>query len=1028
MAETFSKEQIRKAATRALGADLGNPDVVIPPVSDTSRSSDNQTPINIRRGGVRMENQKKRTEAEVQELIADIPDGASITLKSPKGAPHTYFREEGKFYLESEKDAKRKIDQTYRVRNRLRFQTCTIESTVPLVIEPVPPVALADPALAIAPIPDPMPPQASDAPKPSDVPSVVNATELQNVGTQPTEAEIEAVQKEKESYVSGDVFAEQILAEQDAQVNNSVSLASQSKDNSQTSLDALDAFAFQPQISEAVERGIEPKDEFAAVQDFDELFAALLGKPDGIQSSKHLYSFSELWRLINHFRVGTIGIDNIPPEAGLQDTVQRLFKEEQRLLTEKQLANLGKSAETMAERNADARLKKEKQDFENKIKQLEQELDVLRKDYVKKNYEETSTQDRLVGFFRRKFKEFTQQKAVVEGGKYKEKLLELSLARLDFLKKFTGESEKLKQLMVDGIDSVEKHANSEVYNAWTDVQAEKRGLSEKILEFGRKYNKLPLWKKVAIGGAVWGVAGVATAGALGAYGIASATMIAGAKRGVAAGGLFATFEAYLEKKSRESFGNTKANQKANLAQVESIIEQVQSPEERMEKYQELIRGKIEALDANLASRVGNRDRRRVAALFGAIGASFGLVAAWDYLHGAESVSTGEASGAAKGVASATTVAAESEAPAPEKGREWMLKPKQLQGAPQASVDAQAGVAPAPPSAVAEAVKPSVEVPILADTALAEHTKLIDTFVNQDITVQKGDSVWKISGRMADQMKLTGGARTHFIDALKDKFGDIQLQAGETINFGAKGIDREFIEKALGKSGALTAEQIHSIEANDAKIAAYASANPDITLTNEGVDQILHSNPSGGSFATDVTGSRMQFVPQSGASAESVSGVDDSGSSDATTEQLKTEVSTLKQELSGVRELANATAMQPRVEGWIGPMLSAVPEGGSLQPSVTIAEFKKIPLRDIQYAMTHDSADAYERVHMTRDQFANVKQFIQGVEKDRLVPPLNDVMNRMPDLKIGDYITKIALDPKVKIGYMIGGRGGFSTSI
>lgn len=169
---------------------------------------------------------------------------------------------------------------------------------------------------------------------------------------------------------------------------------------------------------------------------------------------------------------------------------------------------------------------------------------------------------------------------------------------------------------------------------------------------------------------------------------------------------------------------------------------------------------------------------------------------------------------------------------------------------------------------------------------------------------------------------------------------------------------------------------------------------------------------------------MQLPPSSGAGVPSDYIPD---ASDAAMDQAKQEISKLQNNVASAQESINALAMQPRVDGWIKPMLESVPEGSPVS-SISMAEMKKIPLKDIQYAMTHDSADAYERVHMTREQFANVKQFIQGAEKDRLVPPLNDIVGRKPDLKIGDYITKIALDPKVKIGYMVGGRGGFSTSI
>ncbi|MDP3957590.1 MAG: hypothetical protein Q8Q10_03765 [bacterium] len=121
---------------------------------------------------------------------------------------------------------------------------------------------------------------------------------------------------------------------------------------------------------------------------------------------------------------------------------------------------------------------------------------------------------------------------------------------------------------------------------------------------------------------------------------------------------------------------------------------------------------------------------------------------------------------------------------------------------------------------------------------------IDKFINKDITVQKGDSVWKIAGRLADQLGLTDPEdphRTRFINALKNQYGDVLLKEGEIINFSAHGIDKEFIGNALGDAKALTSEQATSIAANDAKIAEYAAAHPDVTLTNESVDKILQGS-------------------------------------------------------------------------------------------------------------------------------------------------------------------------------------------
>jgi len=118
--------------------------------------------------------------------------------------------------------------------------------------------------------------------------------------------------------------------------------------------------------------------------------------------------------------------------------------------------------------------------------------------------------------------------------------------------------------------------------------------------------------------------------------------------------------------------------------------------------------------------------------------------------------------------------------------------------------------------------------------------MISGMFDKDYVVQKGDSVWKIAGRLADTMKLDEPEKTHFIDALKDQYGDVQLKAGETINFSSHGIDEKFIADVLAQTKALSSDQLSSIVSNDAKIAEYVTNHPKTMLTNARVDEILGS--------------------------------------------------------------------------------------------------------------------------------------------------------------------------------------------
>ncbi len=95
--------------------------------------------------------------------------------------------------------------------------------------------------------------------------------------------------------------------------------------------------------------------------------------------------------------------------------------------------------------------------------------------------------------------------------------------------------------------------------------------------------------------------------------------------------------------------------------------------------------------------------------------------------------------------------------------------------------------------------------------------------------------------------------------------------------------------------------------------------------------------------------------------------------------------------------------------------------------VTMNDFKKIPIGAVQKAIESGS---YADLKLTEGQFTNLKQFIQWSEKDGLTNGLRfkDMAARNPNFQLGTHITTIAMHPKVEPGFMIGGRGGFSTSI
>ena len=581
---------------------------------------------------------------------------------------------------------------------------------------------------------------------------------------------------------------------------------------------------------------------------------------------------------------------------------------------------------------------------------LEAELDGLRMAYAKKDYEETGVWKRLSGIFGKSFKD---EKALDEKVQYQLKLREILDKKIEDLRQ-KKEGEELKQAMAETLQYFSMESKVKLYDAWTDVQMERKGFSEKILDLGRKYNKLPLWKKAAIGVVVFGVAGAAAGGLLGTAGGAVAASLVGLRRGAAAGGLFATLEAGLEKLSRYRAEKSVDTEKKDLF-MGFELEKDTNRETRLTELQERLSIKIKNADQDLEGRVKGRDRRRVAALALSIGAVFGASSAIHYFSDAE--------------VDVESSVSDVEIPPP--------------------ADGGSGVPVENP--VSSAVTPAAEALSSIDTigAAAEMTRVaaIGEFVQQDITVAKGDSVWKIGGRLADQLNLEGAQRTHFIDSLKDQFGDVQLHEGQVINMGEKGINQEFIEKALGKSTSLTAEQIASIEANDAKIAAYAAKHPGITLT-EGVieNQILHPMPTG-VHGTDIHGSRAAIpTPDTYFASPDVA----------------TAVSPAEAPFTGMSPVE-----MRRGSDWFMQIFRVDDQNNDW--IFNKKEILSTKMTDILKIENNDMVSVVENSHFDPAQSKNLQEFTSELPK--VFPggkaALSDFFRARPNISVGEYLARVA---------------------
>lgn len=328
----------------------------------------------------------------------------------------------------------------------------------------------------------------------------------------------------------------------------------------------------------------------------------------------------------------------------------------------------------------------------------------------------------------------------------------------------------------------------------TQYKAENQSFPEKIIDslgaLGRAYNRIPLKQKLLIAGALAGVT-IATALSGGSGTALGAMTFVSVIRKVASGaGTAVGTEALLE-----SFG-----ERGRITKAEKEIQ------EQLETLPNLdaLSAFLEKDIASLNGKLQNEKRAKTWRKMGAVGVGWLVGSGWltqvamDHFGGNEAV-------------------------------DWTKSH---------IVDALHG-SEVHPVNIPIPAEPNPFIPI--ETQPIVKPDMISDMIGQDYVVQKGDSVWKIAGRVADTMKLEGAEKTHFIDALKDQYGDVRLKAGETINFSDHGINKEFVEGALANTKVLSPEQLASIASHDVKIAEYITGHPNVTLTDAKVDEILQSS-------------------------------------------------------------------------------------------------------------------------------------------------------------------------------------------
>ncbi len=412
---------------------------------------------------------------------------------------------------------------------------------------------------------------------------------------------------------------------------------------------------------------------------------------------------------------------------------------------------------------------------------------------------------------------------------------------LDAGKSFSDSEDSLEKELESELRHFATEVNVGLYNAWTELRSEQKGILGKLKQFGSAYNQLSWQKKLVIGIPVAGLAVASGAGLLGTAMASAAIAAVIARRGVAAAGMFAATDGGLQKlaesRARKMAEKIVAKGQQEARSLESLdqgdaseagmagSEAQSSPEaneetldvkfERMKTFMD--NHMIDSLDQTLESRVRGHDRRRLGALAGSMGVAFGLPTFLASETGREFTSAAAAKAGAGARWVGETVFGDDYPQA---------KPGSIPGGTTnvPPNEATAGTKAAAPATIERGASGSA----LESPAPAKGVELggnISGILGKEITLAKGDSVWKLAGNMAKELGVKGDAESLYVtDVLKDAYlahgGNPNIQAGAVFNW-KKYLSAEDIQKALKASSSLTEEQKASILANKGKDIASA---------------------------------------------------------------------------------------------------------------------------------------------------------------------------------------------------------------
>lgn len=245
--------------------------------------------------------------------------------------------------------------------------------------------------------------------------------------------------------------------------------------------------------------------------------------------------------------------------------------------------------------------------IEERIAKLRGEVEAMRAEYVREDYDNTNAWARMKGFFGKYLEKDPQSDEEKEGrrirqsetvfyqAQYQNKLIDLQNLELERLKQSDVSGKELKENMGNLLKKIKFGEVTELVDARTTYRAENRNWPTKVFDmfgaFGRSYNQLSFKEKMLVVGLFTGGAIGATLSG-GAAGAVTAMFLMGGRKFMSGAATFAGSEAALE-----SVGEGRRAKKADQAVAKEM--EGLTTEERLEPSLETDKGAIEARNGQI---------------------------------------------------------------------------------------------------------------------------------------------------------------------------------------------------------------------------------------------------------------------------------------------------------------------------------------------------------------------------------------------------------------------------------------------